>query len=441
MTPEQFLNEEYENVKQALQDTLRYDYGDTTRDYYRECASRLDLIGIAIKSTRPSQIWARLNELSSLAVWISLIERSRLGEFSWPFSQVISEIAKPLLAEQLYGVTTEPIIHVVAEGEGYQIVYEEVPPASAEHRFAVVAFPRPLKHHVLLHIIFGHELGHTAQHTTGTGTGPRLETEVRDVLSGAGHLSSQSDFTAWLNHPNAPLELKNELALYASSHGQPYLVHEFYRERWLEELICDLFGLMLFGPGFAAAHQVLLRPSHPAPYEVELDGPTHPPYAVRHKMLARAIRMLKWDRPVIKKSSAAFHEAEKVALKYILDDPYTGWAEFFDDNQLRSALDAIKDILTAYGAFGYEQPNGDILLTLIQRLQKRLPPIIAGLDHRDMPILTKVKMAHTLYAGWIYWLGKSQFKKSTHLSFLETNKLCDQALLQERAMSIAQMPP
>jgi hypothetical protein len=126
MTPEQFLDEEFGNVKQALQDTLRYDYGDPTRDYYRECASRLDRIGAAIKSTSPSQIWARLNELSSLAVWISLIERSRLGEFSWPFSQVIGEIAKPLLAEQLMGGAIEPIIHVVAEGEGYQIVYEEL---------------------------------------------------------------------------------------------------------------------------------------------------------------------------------------------------------------------------------------------------------------------------------------------------------------------------
>jgi hypothetical protein len=86
----------------------------------------LDRIGAAIKSTSPSQIWARLNELSSLAVWISLIERSRLGEFSWPFSQVIGEIAKPLLAEQLMGGAIEPIIHVVAEGEGYQIVYEEL---------------------------------------------------------------------------------------------------------------------------------------------------------------------------------------------------------------------------------------------------------------------------------------------------------------------------
>ena len=48
-------------------------------------------------------------------------------------------------------------------------MYEVIPPPSTNHRFAIVAFPRPLKHHVLLHTIFGHEIGHTAQHTNDAG--------------------------------------------------------------------------------------------------------------------------------------------------------------------------------------------------------------------------------------------------------------------------------
>ena len=77
----------------------------------------------------------------------------------------IEHRTKPLLSEVLLsGGTIEPIIHVIAEGEGYQIVYEDIS-SSVKSRFAIVAFPRSLKHHVLLHTIFGHELGHTAQQT------------------------------------------------------------------------------------------------------------------------------------------------------------------------------------------------------------------------------------------------------------------------------------
>ena len=57
------------------------------------------------------------------------------------------------------------------DSKGYRIVNEsQVPGASGKRRFVVVAFPRPLKHHVLLHSLFGHELGHTALYTPTAGT-------------------------------------------------------------------------------------------------------------------------------------------------------------------------------------------------------------------------------------------------------------------------------
>ena len=122
MNAEQFLKEEFASVKRALEETLRYDYGpEDTRGYYNECENRLKEIEKQITKIAPSEIWAQLNELASLSGWISLIERSRLGEFSWPFAELIRDIAKPLLTETIFGgrKTIEPIIHVVAEGEGY----------------------------------------------------------------------------------------------------------------------------------------------------------------------------------------------------------------------------------------------------------------------------------------------------------------------------------
>jgi hypothetical protein len=436
MEPKEFLSEEFANVKRALQETLRYDYGpDETRIYYVECNDRLDEIERQISKVKPSQIWARLNELTSLSVWISLIERSRLGEFSWPFAESIREIARQLLCERHFrGHMIEPIVHVVAEGEGYQIVYEEVPPPSSKYRFAVVAFPRPLKHHVLLHTIFGHELGHIAQATNAAGN--LIVTQVRARLSAFGPLSDVNAITSWIRDAGAPNEIKKALSTYVVDYGNPYLFPEAYMEKWLDELICDLFGLLLFGPGFAAAHQVLLRPTHRTPYEIDLSDPSHPPYAVRHRMLVAAMWLIGWSEPVTQAEHGKFNEAEKRALKYISDDPYTPWASLFDDTQLQSAISGLQNVLAQYGSFGYDQPTPATLEALIEKLTRRLPPTGASIDDRGKPKFQKVSMGHVLFAGWVYWLGRDHLSAEP-LTFLNTNKLCDQALLQERAIEIS----
>jgi hypothetical protein len=435
MQPKEFLLEEYESVRRALNETLRFDYGspDLTRDYYEECAARLDIIKMSIARIKSSDIWALLGELSELARWISYIERSRLGEFSWPFAEEIRKIAKPLLAETLLSGPIEPIIHVIAEGEGYQIAHEDIT-SSVRARFAIVAFPRPLKHHVLLHTIFGHELGHTAQITSAAGS--QLADSVVKPLCSKGHLSDVTAMTAWVHDPKAPTEIKADLQQWRADRGEEFEFDEYYRESWYIELVCDLFGLLLFGPAFAAAHKALLLPMHRTPYGIPLIGPTHPSYAVRHKMLVRAIRFLKWDSPVTSSSSIA-RQAEMAALEYILKDPYDEWASFFDDTQLGDAVSGVADVLHNFGGHCYKQPDGSTIEELVRRLVDRTPPIVADISKEGVPILHETAMAHTLYAGWIYWLGRGELKIKEPLSFLLVNSLCDQALLQECGIALA----
>jgi hypothetical protein len=300
MTPHEFLIQQAKNVEQALTETLRYEYGPRlVGDYYQECLKRLDLISLAIKNTGSSDvagIEARLEELTDLSVWISLIERSRLGEFSWPFAEALGAMAEALLLEPgLSGQTLSPIVHVIADGEGYFIHYERTS-ASGTHKFAFINFPRPLKHHVLLHCLFGHELGHTALHTAGVGSsGQMLQTGVMAVLQSVGPLTSVNELNSWLHDPSAPAEIKNELNTYQTIYGTPFELDEFYYLNWLDELVCDLFGLLLFGPGFAAAHQVYLRPMHANAYELAF---SHPPYAVRHKLLVQTMQLLGWQAPI-----------------------------------------------------------------------------------------------------------------------------------------------
>ena len=178
-----------------------------------------------------------------------------------------------------------------------------------------------------------------------------------------------------------------------------------YRESRYAELVCDLFGLLLFGPAFAAAHRALLWPLHRTPYAVPLRDPTHPSYAVRHKTLVMAMEVLGWHKPVIAKGS--FAEAEKEALKYIMTNPYDRWAQPFDKRQIEDAIVGISDVLRDFGGHGYQKPSEKTGNEVVTRLVNRTPPIVADVSVDGSPVLSKTAMAHTLYAGWICWLGKA----------------------------------
>lgn len=129
MIPREFLVEEFENVERALGETLRYDYDSeqNRKKYYDECHARLAEIKKAIagvSTTDYSKIHAHLIELSNLSTLISLIERSHLGEFSWPFAEELRRIAETLLVEKnLKGEKLKPIVHVIADGQGYRSRY------------------------------------------------------------------------------------------------------------------------------------------------------------------------------------------------------------------------------------------------------------------------------------------------------------------------------
>src|SRR5438046_3099779 len=130
MHPLESLHEEYNNVDRALQETLRYDYGpEQSAEFYDECAGRLGRIKRRIESCNPTDrqsVAALLSDLGYVATLISLIERSHLGELSWPFADELRRLAKALLTEPgLLGDPSYPIVHVVADGRGYRILHED----------------------------------------------------------------------------------------------------------------------------------------------------------------------------------------------------------------------------------------------------------------------------------------------------------------------------
>jgi len=330
----------------------------------------------------------------------------------------------------MFGHKTHPIIHVVADGRGYRIWNEDtVQTASSSRRFAIVLFPRPHKDHVLLHAIFGHELGHAALGTTEVGAA--LGSQLYPALT-SGKMSTDDAATAWLNREDAPEEIKAGLTDYESRYHEPFRLNDEIRYWWLQEFICDLCGLLLFGPAFLAAHKAIIQPAHPNPFKIDLLEPTHPPYGIRHKTLVQAMRFLQWHKTITLAADRDFHLAEVEFLTNLTSDPFSQWAKLFSDEELENAVRGIQSVL---GAVQYTPPLAAELVGLIDRLKNSLPPICDGLRENGDIELVKTDFRKILHSGWVFWSGRDRLSPPSELPFLETNRLCNQALLQQRAIN------
>ena len=416
MDPALFLREEYRSVERALFESLKREHiSERRRDFFDECRLRLSGIWNIIEDLplTPQRTNELVRDLEHVAAAVSLIERAQLGEFSWPFAETIQDIAGPLLTEEVEGETQQPIMHIVAHGGEYEVNVGGRP-AGARRRIVVIAFPRQLKHHVFYHAIFGHELGHAALKSKHVN-----EINIKEISPhlGRGHLRSPEVMEAWIK----------------SIGGQmPGRVGEDMRTNWLVETICDLFGLVLFGPSFVAAHRALLEPKHPEPNKIGTAGLTHPPFSVRRRTLMRAMRVLQLHRPV---SAPGNNEtAERRFLDYLFHDPFEPWTDLFSDGEIRAALDGIIKACTAKTDVQYRPLTADPLARLLWKLSNSMPPLLDGLSIRGKPQLGYLSTGQILYAGWVYWFGRDCLEVERPLEFYETNRLCDLALLQQRAI-------
>lgn len=436
MDPFTFLQEECESVRSALKETLRHDYGPKrSLDYYRECEDRLAFIQEAIDrepGMGAEKIADNMRDLARIGIRVALIERSHLGEFSWPFTDIIREFAEKLfLEEELYG--GGPIVHVVSEGTGYQVVDD---PASrpGTRRILIVAFPRQLKHHVLIHAIFGHELGHPAARTDDSGRIAQTVLEACEV----GALQSAKTARDWLTRNDAPAVVKAE----QRRQGEYTPSNEELKD-WRTEIFCDLFGLHLFGPAFAVAHRAALEPASGWPSKIDLGSATHPPYAVRRRVIAAAMRLKRWHIPCTSEADGAVYIAENAMLSYAAEDGGDPWLTVLADGDLDKILLEIDKVFLPHAEIAYSPPDRLLTTQLIDRLILGRPPIADHLEESGKTTYEPVPIQHCLYAGWTAWFGREKLrltKLTKHprlkvLTFLEINRLCEQALLQQRAIN------
>lgn len=436
MNPKEFLLQECENVRATLQDVLRHDYAaGSSEEFYNEFCERLKFLESLIQPADPTDVSALgtfAEEISLLSTLVHHMERSHAGEFPWPFTEYLQSLATPLCKENLADNEGEPIIRVYAEGglDTYQINLEnDLSVLNIGRRIFTIVFPRTLRHHVLLHAIFGHEIGHAAW------TIPKHRVDLLDKVLGplraSGPLNSTSQATAWLRKTDAPapiVELRNQ---YADDEYTEIKRNQL--DSWFQEFMCDLFGLVTFGGGFLAAHQTLLLALDPTGYRW---GPYHPPYACRKAMLWRACRHLKWHEfPASVVDAKLRGDIETFLSAYSGSTPGP-WEDVFTDAQVAAAVDALIPILSGAGTSCFAMPEEKTLLSLVRMLRQEIPPCGSDLSGSPTPANRNVDFRHILLAGWLVAdeLAAQGNAAGKHGYFLELNKLCEMGLLQQRAI-------
>lgn len=431
MTPKAFLIEECGNVKDLLDNTLRHDYGiDSSRHFYDECAARLEFITnvISITDEADKQVLAALGGfLNELAALICRIERSSIGEYSWAFVEEVKQIASVVCCEStLTNPETPPNIYVFAEGglTSYAIYTERIRPYPCQRRLLTIVFPKSLKHFVLLHPILGHELGHAIWQVSKHQQ--RLRDRVLSALQKPGSpLQNPTCLAARLYSDTAPQEVKDYLAsINGLDEGTIFQKVKF--NAWIEEILCDLVGLAIFGPGFLAAHCRLLYTVAPSGITIGVD---HPPVAWRFNMVWEASKILGYD--VVPIPQDPHHqEIEKfwnVMEEFRKEEP---WFNLLPMPILEEAILEIKSLLEEKAPAFYPIPDINKIGFLLNQLGQLIPPVGYCISDTHQPELTKVDFRDIIYAGWIAAVNDQR------VTFKRINQLCEHAIMQQRAIEM-----
>jgi hypothetical protein len=156
-------------------------------------------------------------------------------------------------------------------------------------------------------------------------------------------------------------------------------------------------------------------------------------------MLIQLVKNLGWHIPITPLSSANYRDAENEFLGPLLQDDYDDWATFFQDDEIAEIATELTKLFARDGSIAYVPPAPDTLADMIKQLVRGCPPVVAKVLDKNSVDLKKIRIASTLYAGWVYWAARDRFRHLpdfVELTFVEVNKLCDQALLQQRAIDL-----
>ncbi|CDN88381.1 hypothetical protein [Hydrogenophaga intermedia] len=427
LSPKAFLLQECANVRDVLGETLRYKYGaDGSKDFYDECLIRLESTEAGVKGCQEGDhdqlaLFSKL--LQRLTYLIARIERSSIGEYSWPFVEELKDLAVGICSEAtLAHDSTPPLIHVLSQGEfGYSIDPEQSRPSASRRKILTIVLPRTLKHFVLLHAILGHEIGHAiyanAKHQQ------QLKHVRRAHLGKVGNvLESSASTAARMFDQAAPFQVKQYLIRRRMRQDDDLYRYSDW-DAWVEEVLCDLIGLVSFGPSYVAAAWHLLLAMDPTGMRW---GPNHPPIAWRLNMLLDGASILGMDTVSSgdSKTDAEARDFWEALKSKRYSDP---WCDIIDRASLTDALNEIKLLLDAHPPAAYPPKPDGLLPSLLRDLGHLVPPAGFAVGQDDSLLLQQIDFRHILYAGWIHG-------HSADIDQKILNRLCEHAIMQQRAV-------
>jgi len=417
------------NVRDLLDKTLRFDYGfDGSREFFEECIARLEFITSELNAASETDLNAvetnggHLNELAGL---ICRIERSSLGEYSWPFVEELKKIAVATCTEATLHGDKPPKVYVLADGglDRYAIYSEKKKPSGSKRLILTIVFPKSLKHFVLFHSILGHELGHAIWHRSKHQQ--YIKSRVIAVLADpAGIFASPQATARHLYSQSAPQEAKDFLS--RVGFGEAELFSNVQWTAWLEEILCDLIGLVTFGPSFVAALCELLYGLTPSGVTF---GRSHPLTSWRVNLILKGATLLGYD--AVPESSHPLHNDLQAFWSYARGFQKSGtWFDVFSESQIGSVLAAIQELLGRLPPASYGAPTFDALYELLAQLKKQIPPVGFKINERGESVCNSVDFRHITFAGWI----ASKCNPTAEVPFSLINKLCEHAIMQQRAI-------
>ena len=430
-TPKDFLAQECENLQLVLEETLRFKYGlEGSAEFFDECQARLTFLSDELDKTDDSdadnlqRISGLLNQLTAL---ISRIERSSIGQYSWPFVHELKRIATAICTEQtLTNPNTPPQFFVLSSGglDAYEIHPEQNRPSGGAKLIHTIVFPRTLKHFVLLHSILGHEVGHAMWRCS------KHQNELKQIINrelfSAGVFANPNSTAARLYAPTAPLRVRQLLAKYPTVNANNFFNSGPSWTAWTEEILCDFIGLLTFGPSFVAAECNLLYSMDPTGTGI---GPLHPPTGWRANYLLEAARIRGYSTATY--SSADLNGAVNSFWGALNNKRQAdGWFDVFATAQIQNTAAAIADLLRPLQPALYTLPTESDLELLLRQLKQLVPPVAFEVDAGHAVKCRSMDFRHVLYAGWVASVG------ALPISFAQLNQLCEHGILQQHGIEM-----
>ena len=463
MISKEFLLIECANLRSVLDETLGYNFGlEGTKEFYKEIKIRIDFVEDRLKNipaTDVINLQPYPKQLIQISTLISRIERSRLGEYFWPFVTEFKKIAaaiwaqneridKPTDLTSLESVdqsrilsksddSSPPLMFVLSEGglASYAIGIEVKKASTSRHQILTILFPRTLKHFVLLHPILGHELGHALYQVSKFS--PQLNQIIDTLIASSEKLCTPDATLEWLFDDDAPNPYKLSLTAHCRANNlvKGNFLQSIKLSSWKEEILCDLIGLLIFGPSYLAAHITLI-------YSLDTSGflikPKHPIAGSRINLMLTAAKLLKYDKI---KLSKEYGSTASNFWKHMQSNRKTEpWYDLFAEEDLTIALDSLKKLLGSNELALYSNPSSKLIEPLVKQLTRLIPPVGYKVDMKKHTQCFQVDFRHILYAGWLalehQLPDEEDATKTKKIDFEILNRLCEHGIMQQIAIAL-----